>query len=91
MKNRITSALVVTIVILSSCNSTNDLCVCIEKGSELNEFSNELLMSEFVSEEQESELYQLRNEVDSLCAPFKEMGPKELYELRNACGDYPEP
>lgn len=91
MKNRITYFLLVSFVLLGSCTSSNDLCICIEKGDELNEFSSELLSTEFVTIEQEERLQKLRTEANEACAEFKDMGPKELYKLRNECGNFPEP
>ena len=91
MNIRKTYSLLATIVLLGSCNTKNELCVCIEKGDALNQFSSELLATELVTKEQEEKLEQLRNEVNQACATFKDMGPKELYELRNECGNFPEP
>ena len=42
---------------------------------------------EVVSKEKQEELFQLRKEIDSICAPFKMMGTEELYNLRNECID----
>lgn len=91
MKNRIVWIFAAVILTNSACSSKNGLCECIDKGDELNQFSSELLNSEVISEEQENKLYLLREEVDEICAPYKEIGTKELYELREECGDFPEP
>ena len=91
MKNRIVWIFTAVFLVNVGCSSKNALCECIEKGDELNQFSSELLHSETVTEEQENKLHLLREEVNQICAPFKEMGPKELYELREECGNFPEP
>lgn len=91
MKKRILNLLTVSFFLLTACNSKNELCTCIEKGDELNQFSSELLESETITGEQEEKLQLLREEVDEICDQFKEMGPERLYELRNECGNFPEP
>lgn len=72
---------------LFSCSRTNELCHCIQESEALNELSNELLYAEKVSPEQQDELIQLRKHIDSLCAPFQNIGTKELYDMRNDCID----
>jgi len=91
MKNRIVGLFAIVFLMNVGCSSKNALCECIDKGDELNQFSSEILNSEVVTEEQENKLHSLREEVDQICAPFKEMGTKELYELREECGNFPEP
>jgi hypothetical protein len=87
MKNRIVGLFILLFLGNSSCSNSNGLCDCIDKGAELNEFSKELLNSTTVTEEQEAKLNTLRLSVDEICAPYKEMGPEELYTLREACSD----
>lgn len=72
---------------MMACSRTNELCHCIHEADELNKLSNELLYAEEVSAEQQAELNQLRKHIDSLCAPFYEMGPEEMYKMRNECID----
>lgn len=91
MKNRIVWIFAAVFLTTVGCSSKNALCECMDKGDELNQFSSELLHSDAVTVEQENKLHSLREEVDQICAPFKEMGPKELYELREECGNFPEP
>lgn len=73
--------------IFSCSNSKNELCKCIEETEKLFNLSQELLEMSDVSEEKFDHLVRLRLEIDSVCAPFKEMGTAELYDLRNACID----
>lgn len=40
-----------------------------------------------VSADLQNELFALRLEIDSVCAPFRMMGPEELYKMRNECID----
>lgn len=87
MINRISVVLVVGFFTFSGCSSDKGLCDCLEKGNELNQLSNELLFSEEVTNEQEEQLQQLRNEVEIKCEQFKEMNPDELRKLRLSCPD----
>jgi hypothetical protein len=80
--------LFVAIMVLASCSrSPNELCKCIEETEKLNQLSQELLDMSDVSKEKFDTLVRLRFEMDSLCAPFKNMGTEELYDLRNECID----
>jgi len=79
------SALVFSLAACS--NETNPLCECIQKSEALNNLSTEILAMEVVSKEKQEELFQLRKEIDAICAPFKMMGTEELYNLRNECID----
>jgi hypothetical protein len=72
---------------LFSCSRTNDLCHCIHEADELNKLSNELLYAEEVTPEQKQELEHVRKRIDSLCSKFYEMGPEEMYKMRNECID----
>jgi hypothetical protein len=72
---------------LLSCSRSNELCHCIQESEALNKLSNELLYAEEVSPEQQDELMRLRTHIDSLCAPFQNIGTEELYKMRNACID----
>lgn len=85
---KICVSLLLFFILFSSCNSEeNPLCHCIKKADELNKLSNSILSLEVVSEEKQNELILLRQQIDSLCEPFKLMGPEELYEMRNQCID----
>jgi hypothetical protein len=80
--------LTISVFCLSACSTkTNPLCECIQKSESLNNLSSEILSSEIVSQEKQKELFRLRKEIDSVCAPFKMMGPEELYKMRNECID----
>ena len=77
-----------SLAFLMACSSEkNPLCNCIEKSKALNDLSNSILNMEVVTEEKENELHTLRKEIDSICKPFHDMGPEELYEMRNECID----
>jgi hypothetical protein len=76
------------ILILAACSQeTNPLCNCVEKSKELNNFSSILLNKESITEKEQKKLFQLREEIDSICKPFHDMGPEELYNMRNECID----
>ena len=78
----------IAVLFLSACSTeTNPLCECIQKSEALNSLSQDVLDMETVSKEKQDELFQLREDIDSICAPFKEMGPEELYKMRNECID----
>ena len=49
--------------------------------------SQSLLGMDEIPQEKQDEILELRARIDELCAPFKEMGPEELYEMRNECID----
>lgn len=71
----------------TACSRTNELCHCIQESEALNKLSNELLYADEVSPEQQDELMRLRKHIDSLCAPFQNIGTEELYKMRNECID----
>ncbi len=75
------------LLMLLSCSRSNELCHCIEESEALNTLSNELLYADEVSPEQQDELMRLRKHIDSLCAPFQNIGTEELYKMRNECID----
>jgi hypothetical protein len=82
------SLIAIAVLFLSACSEkTNPLCECIQKSEALNSLSQDILDMEIVSKEKQDELFQLREDIDSICAPFKEMGPEELYKMRNECID----
>jgi hypothetical protein len=74
------------VLMFQSCeNEINPLCNCIEKSEALNQLSSKILGMEEVSVDLQKELFALRAEIDSVCAPFRMMGPEELYKMRNEC------
>ncbi len=76
------------LLLLASCSSeTNPLCECIQKSEALNYMSHELLFDDSTTAEEQDKLFALRKEIDSICEPFKMMGPEELYKMRNECLD----
>lgn len=76
------------LAMLQSCkNEKNPLCHCIEKSEALNQLSSKILEMDEVSADLQNELFALRLEIDSVCAPFRMMGPEELYKMRNECID----
>lgn len=72
---------------LFACQSENPLCECIAKSKELSTLSQQLLSMEEIPQEKQDEILELRARIDELCAPYKEMGPEELYDMRNECID----
>jgi hypothetical protein len=84
---RIFAALAIVSVMSACSNELNPLCDCIQKSESLNNLSSDILALETVSQEKQEELFQLRKDIDSICAPFKMMGPEELYKMRNECLD----
>lgn len=76
------------VFLLGSCSTKqNPLCECIQKSEALNALSNELLYSDTTTEQDLEKLIALRYSIDSICEPFKMMGPEELYKMRNECLD----
>lgn len=75
------------LIFAASCSRNNELCHCIQESEALNKMSNDLLYAEEVTKEQQEELFQLRKHIDSLCAPFQNIGTEELYNMRNECID----
>lgn len=69
---------------LFSCNSSNQLCDCVEAGDEVNKISASFFEREPTKEGEDS-LIQAKKVRDEICAPFQEMMPKELHEKAAEC------
>jgi len=79
--------LIVVISLMACKSEKNKLCLCIERSEDLNKLSSSILNMEIVSEAKYNELVALRKEIDSICKPFQDLAPEELYKMRNECID----